>query len=535
MKKLISLFVIFLSSVICMLTLADIGWASSQGVDAFRGAWGGTLSAKTPSGQSSNVQLNLYFNESVPGDKPGSFKASGYSSILWQEPRKPKRAKTQLLPMMAKYTQTGASTFDVTILAMSNVPPWIPSPGTILFRMIGTVNIYGSGVSGDIMQGQWSAQTSNETIISNQWSAVHLDRRRISASPMDLNDPTLNLSFNVDVYAGLNGPKNIRPQERNPSTILGAMSNIVMDSVQVTHPDGKRSIIPNYTDVFTPGVDWVSMFRFNISEPTLPVAGGTYVFTALDVAGNPIPGVEASDVWVGVGSPDPPTNVRASLNDNGISVAWDDVSAIPDSFQPDAGLGFYQIELSGQPGMVYGASGLSIPNHLVPKYRINFDSDHDYGLSLDEMDDGTYSISVCVHSVAPTGSAGHGFEYNVHGPSDQNILFKIDSGVITITDAGFISGLVTGGGTPLANLQLHFYNATTNQFINGTRTGVDGTYTIKQPVGSYLVEAAPSVDVPPYPYLDEFYDGVSTMAQATPVAVTAGATATNIDFSLLTK
>jgi len=232
-----------------------------------------------------------------------------------------------------------------------------------------------------------------------------------------------------DVYATLEGPKDLPPEERGQGTILGVISNIVMDSVQVTCPDSTQLIIPNYTDSFTPGVDQVSLFRFNTVKSGMPMAGGTYTFTALDDFGNPIPGVEATDVWVGVQAPDPPTNVHAIMTGEGIWVTWDDVPVISGSFEPASGLGFYQMELSEPSGQVYGVTSLATPGYLIPKDKADF-GPHDYGLSLDELPDGTYHIRTCVHSVAPQGSAGHGFEYN-NADSSQTIFFNIENGVIT--------------------------------------------------------------------------------------------------------
>jgi hypothetical protein len=104
-----------------------------------------------------------------------------------------------------------------------------------------------------------------------------------------------------------------------------------------------------------------------------------------------------------------------------------------------------------------------------------------------------------------------------------NINFALDP-------AGFISGQVTVGGTPLANVQVNATDTTTNQFVEGVRSIADGTYTISLPAGSYLVRARPSESG--LPCANEYYDGVFVQTLATPVSVAAGATTSGINFSL---
>jgi hypothetical protein len=399
-----------------------------DGIDQFRGAWGGNI---TLPGQLVR-QINIYFNKSVlDANNPGYYQASGYFSndVLGGQ----KRAQALMLPMMATYNDLGAGNFEIVILATFEIPAELGSGSTIV-RLEGQASMGGPGLADDIMAGTWYTKDPQGNIVQGPWSATHFDRRNVTASPVDLNDPTLNLWFGVDAYANLQGPANVPPEQRNPGTLLNCMSNIVMSSVRVTCPNSISLIIPPYTDVFSPDVDWVTLFRFATAELGMPVAGGTYTFTALDVAGDPIPGVQATDVWVGVQPPDPPTNVQASITADGIMVTWDNVSVIPRSFDPSVGIGFYQMTLFRiQPDVVevYGANLIAQPFHLIPKDESAFVLGQDHGLSLSELSDGTYGLGTCVHSIAPQGSAGHGFEYNNADPG-QTIDFTIVGGVITI-------------------------------------------------------------------------------------------------------
>ena len=245
----------------------------------------------------------------------------------------------------------------------------------------------------------------------------------------------IDLYFQTDAYLDLNGPATLPPEERNPCVRLGIMTNIVIDSVRVDLPDSSSIIIPEYTDVFSPGVNRTTLFRFQICESGMPIAGGEYIFTGLDVTGEQIPGARNTDIWVGVEPPDPPTNVRAEVIEDGISVSWDESPIIPGSFEPTAEpqLGFYQLWINrvetGE--VIYGANLISASSHLVPNDQAGFIEGRDWGLSLNEMEDGIYSIGACAHSIAPEGSLGKGFEY-VSSDIDQAIIFTIQDGEITI-------------------------------------------------------------------------------------------------------
>jgi hypothetical protein len=241
--------------------------------------------------------------------------------------------------------------------------------------------------------------------------------------------------FQTDAYLGLNGPATLPPEERDPCMILGITTNIVMDSVRVDLPDGRSVIVPAVTDIFSSGVDWPTLFRFSTCEPGMPIAGGEYIFTGLDEASEPIPGAINTDIWVGVEPPDPPTNVRAEVIEDGILVSWDESPIIPGSFEPTAEppLGFYQLGIReiGTDESIYLANQISASTHLIPKNKADFITEKDHGLSLGEMEDGTYCIGASVHSMAPEGSLGKVFEYN-NTDTDQGITFTIQDGEITI-------------------------------------------------------------------------------------------------------
>jgi hypothetical protein len=133
--------------------------------------------------------------------------------------------------------------------------------------------------------------------------------------------------------------------------------------------------------------------------------------------------------------PDPPTNIRAQVTEDGILVSWGESPVIESSFEPAAQpqLGFYQLWINRVETResVYGANHMSASPHLIPKERADFVDGQDWGLSLGGMEDETYQFAVSALSIAPQGSLGRGFEYN-SSDIGRVITFTIQNGEITI-------------------------------------------------------------------------------------------------------
>ena len=243
------------------------------------------------------------------------------------------------------------------------------------------------------------------------------------------------LYFQADAYLALDGPATLPPEERDPCVILEVNTNMGVNSVRVDLPGGKSIIVSQYTDVFGPGGEGTTWLRFLSCEPGMPVAGGEYAFIGLDAAGQPLLGARNTDIWVGVEPPDPPTNVQAQVTEDGLLVSWDESPIISGSFEPaaDPPLGSYQLWINrvDTKESVYGVTGISASPHLVPWDKEDFFEGKDWGLSLSEMEDGTYTIGVCVLSIAPEGSLGKGLEYN-SSDIGQAITFTIQDGEITL-------------------------------------------------------------------------------------------------------
>lgn len=104
-----------------------------------------------------------------------------------------------------------------------------------------------------------------------------------------------------------------------------------------------------------------------------------------------------------------------------------------------------------------------------------------------------------------------------------------------MTPTGRIAGVVTDrAGTPVADIVVLAYDFSPyNGWIpgNGTRTATDGSYEIAGlQAGNHRVEFRD--DRQPPQYVSEFYDNVPNLADATDIAVGAGATVANINAQL---
>jgi hypothetical protein len=305
-----------------------------------------------------------------------------------------------------------------------------PGEGAFPYRAGSVVNLVATADSGYHFVS-WTGDVITVANVSSAMTSITMN----SGCTITANF-AIDLRFWAEACVALNGPASLPPEQRNACVMLQVMTNMVIASVRVALPDGRSVLLSAFTDVFTPDVDWTTLFRFAACEPGMPIAGGEYVFTAFDAVVEPIPGVGSTDIWVGVDPPDPPTNVRAEVTEDGILVSWDEVPTIPDSFEPGAQpqLGDYRLEIfaveTGE--TIYGAFGISVSSHLVPRDRANFIEGRDWGLSISEMEDGTYYVRTRVASMAPAGSLGKGLEYFNTDPG-QDIVFTVEDGRITLS------------------------------------------------------------------------------------------------------
>lgn len=376
-----------------------------KGVDLMRGAWEGTLTGL--SGEA--LQLNLYFNEFTPdpNDPNNTAVAVAAGYITLTEPQKQKRAKAPMLPMSARYVDMGDGEFNLSLLGNVSL-----SDLTFIIKLTGAIKTSGSSVIDDhTADGVWRSSEGSGT-----WEAHHLDRRKVNAHPVDMEDPTNDLYFRTDTYCV--------KDETSKGLLLSIVTNVVSTSVLTELPEGESVIVPPYTDIFSPQIDFITTFRFIQHYPMEPTIG-TYTYYALDATGQRIPGVSNTDFYVGGNEPDAPTNVEAYFTPGeGIYVSWNPVDVIPGAFDPGNGIGFYQIELSGQ----FGANFIQTSYFLIPWNSLGPNM---YGIPLSEFKDGKYRFDVIAFSVAPEGSGGGGLECQTRD-SRETIHFQIIGTEITI-------------------------------------------------------------------------------------------------------
>jgi hypothetical protein len=286
---------------------------------------------------------------------------------------------------------------------------------------------FGPSVPDDSANGGWVTAEAEGT-----WSANHHDRSRPKCPAIQVGD---GLAFSADVYAGVN----INPDgSQGAGTLLESYTNIVSSAIEVELPDGSRQLIPLFTDLFSPQVDFVNEFRFLGNLDGFPETGGAYTFTLLNVQGQPIAGATTSDTWLAC-TVDAPRNVAAAVEADGILVEWD-VVAPASGFDPGGSpsLGFYQIELGPDNGGAggYGASSIKETSHMIPLagfggFAPGSPDGFDFGNALEELTDGTYGFDVIAFAEAPPSSAASGLECQIRA-SDEHVRFEKSGDEFTI-------------------------------------------------------------------------------------------------------
>ncbi|NOH02304.1 MAG: hypothetical protein HND47_10285 [Chloroflexi bacterium] len=377
--------------------------APPNGVDHLRGRWDGAFNGLF----GEDVSFRLLLDESRPD--PNDPQAALYNGCMALQP------EGQYAPVSARVVMLGNEQYDFTLFG---------TVGGAVIKLTGLIEARAPSVQDDSAGGAW--QTSNEAA---DWSANHHDRRNPQCPEVRLGD---------DLYfqASVNAVVGIQPDEfRDEGNIIEGFSNIVSSGLQASLPDGSTVTVPFYTDLFSPNVNFVDIFRFLEGYPGLPAAGEVYTFTLLDVFGQPIPGATATDVWYAC-SMDAPRNVAATVDADGIHVVWDAAPSAP-GFDPPNFIGFYQIELypDGGGGFGFGSNGILSPAHLIP-----FDSfgggapgtpdGYDFGASLAEFDNGVYFFDVISFSEG-FGAGSVGLECQIRAYEEQ-VRFEKSGGTVTL-------------------------------------------------------------------------------------------------------
>ncbi|MCP4142640.1 MAG: hypothetical protein GY755_20565 [Chloroflexi bacterium] len=496
MKRLKVLFSLVMIMAIVLPTSVTL--AGANGVDDLRGRW----DIEWRFENNPQPPLILYINDLVeaPFIAQDAYLAGGCM-------RSPDTDAFMPLSMLAFYNPDN-KTYDVSIYS-TVVPPEEWDPFVIRFQ--GTIEVNGKGVPDDIASGD--ARTD---FASGTWDGTHHDRRKTKCPGIG----SFNLGVQADVYAH----KDLAYTIPKHYTLLEAHTVIVSSGMLVEAPDGSTMVVQEYTDIFSPDVDFIGRFRYLTHFESAPISSGVYNFVLLDIFGNPIPGTESTDIWTGC-EQEAPSNLEityTSLDD--VILSWAAVPDILGQFEPSAypQIGFYQIGISpfnweGEKN--YGANGIRSPEHLIPRAVLDPGQDGypdgwDYGWPLTDFDDGVYQVLSEAFGEPLPESGGFGHECSVYNSAEQLMMHKQGDN-ISFEKLATISGRVTDlNGVGLAEIEIgacdYFNNE--NGFCGGDLSDENGFYTIVLPEGTYRVEAHPGSG-----YLHEFYYETTDWDQAAEV------------------
>jgi hypothetical protein len=398
---------ILFSTIILLLILPNItAGAMSNGVDDLRGQWifNWTLeSGETP------LPLHLFVNDIQSSQIPNTYLAAGCMLSPYSGGMMP-------LALTAVY-DSEANTYDLSIYST-----FVPSEGfgpAYLMRFDGFFEVNGSGVTDDLAYGEFQSGIGPGT-----WEGIHHDRRYTKCPPVDPGDQRLDM----DVYAH----KNLAAEAgQDVNTVFeGRGIQIVSSAMQVTAPDDQVYIAQFYTDIFSPGVDFVNEFRFVYDGEGAPITG-LYHFVLLDVFGNPIAGTETQDTWT-LCRDKAPTALTAVQNSNlDVELSWTGVRTIPGEFEPGMS-GFYQIAVhpTNGPGAEFGSNGIISTNHLIPWNTFNpgdpgSPDGFDVGSNLEQFGDGDYVMRMMAFYQPDPNWGGFGLECDVTDNSQNLLMTKL--------------------------------------------------------------------------------------------------------------
>jgi hypothetical protein len=328
-----------------------------------------------------------------------------------------------LTPLAARAVDRGEGNFDLTVLGT------VSGHGeAFTIRLTGVGKTFGPGVKDDSVSGQWTTAESD-----GYWSAVRHDWRRSHCPPVD---DVAGLYFQTDIAVD---HRYFGDELVERSTLMQGDTNVVSASMLVERPDGTTTVVPSFTDIFSPNVDFISEFRYQKNEPGDAVSGEGYTFTLLDPLGNPIPGMSDTDIWTAC-LPAPPRNLEANMVDLNIDLSWNAVSVEP-GFDPGNQIGSYQVWINPLPAggpFVYGANFVSSTRHLIPwndfgGHAAGNPDGFDNGAGLSELDNGDYEIGGDSISVPAPGNPGHGIECVVRDFAEKLFFTKFDSDISFFT------------------------------------------------------------------------------------------------------
>jgi hypothetical protein len=489
-------FLITLILIIVMLIPVSAVSAADNGVDDLRGRWDLQWNFNE---QENESPLILYINDIRESYYENTYFAGGCM-------RSPGTDAFMPLSLRAVFNPDD-NTYAVNLYSTVVPAEEFPEPYVISFS--GTVMVNGNGVTDDDSNGTLETEFKD-----GEWSALHHDRRRTKCP--SLND--FGQGFQGDVYAHTN----LNSSDPGSRALYEGYSVIVSSGMRVEASDGSSFVVQEYTDIFSPDIDFVGRFRYLGNFDGLPVSGATYQFSLLDIFGDPIPGTESSDVWYGCNQ-GAPLNLSADYSPaNPVLLSWDPVADVPGEFVPTAQVGFYQMGVfpaEWESASNFGASGIAASSHYIPwdpfePGTSGLPDGGDFGVSLSEFEDGSYWINVGAFGVADPQGGGIGLECAVFNSEDDLLLTKAGEN-LTIHGFGNISGYVfAANGDPLGGIGVDIEKGG-----YGTCTDGNGFYQLANiPDGIYNIVAGREI-CGPHPFEEQVQPAIPTGS-------------TNVDFYL---
>jgi hypothetical protein len=291
---------------------------------------------------------------------------------------------------------------------------------TAIIRFTGDASLSPNGMDDDLMEGD-----SYSILGKPSWKASH--------TSSDIVDCPEALSEGLSFMGEVQIRRDLASTPPFDVTNYISETNIASANLQVELPDGSVLEFPFETDIYSPHVDYIDVFRFSGHVEGTPILDKPYTFRLLDHNGNPIPGVESTDRYLHC-EHGAPTNLEVNYeNENYLELNWDAPDIIPGIFDPENGNGFYLISLQEYPGgseALYGATAFQ-PTHLIPWKNFipggaGLPDGFDYGVSLSELDNGEYFISISAQNFYDPQEGDEGYDCGVLDSSEDMVIEKID-------------------------------------------------------------------------------------------------------------
>ncbi len=398
-------------------------------------------------GVETRLLLHIVLLEPAP-DQPNTYLGTGCMQTEASGGQAP-------LSLQAEYD---ADTGSYTLNMLSTLIASELEGGAAVIRLVGAAEMGSGGIRNDRLSG--TAYTAAGEVA---WHGEH------STHDIVLCPPGLDSALSFLGEFGLHRDLAYIPPF--DVTNFHGETNIVSFQMLAEAPEGTAYLADFHTDIFSPDVNFIDLFRFDTHLVGTALPGQAYHFTLLDVLGQPVPGAADDDTFRRCDQ-GAATNLRAGVSGWRIylELTWDAPEIIPGYFDPENGYGSYQLVLEHTPwresGMLYGAETITTLHHapwnsFEPGAAGSPDG-NDYGISLSELEDGQYILFVGTFSYyePPEGESG----YDCRVQDSRHALFiNKQENEIAVQPAGAVSGFVyDGAGSPLADIAVE---------INGMGTG----------------------------------------------------------------